>query len=203
MIGSHDSFTYLKATSKVVELFSRFWRCQDKTIKEQYDAGVRCFDVRIFADSLEGKFVWGVGHGLAEVNQQFVNLTAILSFFKKQYEGSIVRIVLEKGDNNAVEKFKSQTNTILKGKNKDIIWELVIKDNWEVLYRSDKFVCNDYCCHLFNWDPTKGVWENLKHIDLSASSIKSYAKNNNPTITQQMINDRDIIYFMDYVGIDE
>ena len=198
MIGSHDSFTYLKATSKVVELFSRFWRCQDKTIKEQYDNGVRCFDVRVFGDTVNNKFIWRIAHGAAELLQTFISLTAVLSYFKTQYPESIVRIVLEKGDQSIVDKFKKQSETILKGKNKNLIWELVIKDNWEVIYHNDQYRCVDYSCHLFNWDTSKGVWENLKHINLSASSIKGYAKDHNPEITQEMIDDKDVIHFMDY-----
>ena len=40
MLGSHDSFTYMVARNGIVDTFTSFWRCQEKTIKEQYDLGV-------------------------------------------------------------------------------------------------------------------------------------------------------------------
>lgn len=201
MLGSHDSFTYLKATSKLVETFSMFWRCQDKTIKEQYDDGVRCFDVRVAADTFNGKNVWTTAHGLAEFNQTFVSLTSIMSFFKKQYPGSVLRIVLECDCDNEeiVERFKKQCTTIQKSY-KAQIWQLVIKKPWTILYNNDNLSVNDCACHLFGWDMERSVWENITHFDFSSMSIKSYAKKHNPQMTQEMKDDPNIVYFMDYAG---
>lgn len=47
IIGTHNSMTYLEPKKWWFKLCPIFWRCQKKTIQEQWDAGVRCFDLRI------------------------------------------------------------------------------------------------------------------------------------------------------------
>ena len=37
MLGSHNTFTYKSAKWKIFNLFSNFWRCQDKIIDKQYN----------------------------------------------------------------------------------------------------------------------------------------------------------------------
>lgn len=47
MIGSHNSMSYLPPKN-IWGKITRLWnKCQDKNIKEQYEAGVRYFDIRI------------------------------------------------------------------------------------------------------------------------------------------------------------
>lgn len=200
MIGSHDSFTYMVARNKIVNTFTGFWRCQDKTIKEQYDLGVRVFDIRVNKDIQEGKFTWQVSHGHAKFNQNFVTLNAICSYFKKQYPEAYLRIVLESGadDEETIEKFKTQATKAFKNY-KSILWCIVIKKPWTTLYIGKAFDTKDYSCHLFNWDVNKDLWENIKSFEISSYSIKSYAKKHNPQITKEMIDDPNVLYFMDYV----
>ena len=79
---------------------------------------------------------------------------------------------------------------------------MVIKSPWTVLYQGKDFkVINDYCCRLFNWNVNRSLWENIKHFDFKLYSIKSWAKKHNPTVTQEMKDDPDKLYFMDYVNI--
>jgi len=47
MLGSHNSFSYLTPTKWWMKLLSPWSKCQNKTIVEQYNAGVRYFDVRV------------------------------------------------------------------------------------------------------------------------------------------------------------
>ena len=47
MLGSHNSFSYLTPTKWWMRLFTPWAKCQNKTIKEQYNAGVRYFDIRV------------------------------------------------------------------------------------------------------------------------------------------------------------
>ena len=206
MLGSHDSFTYMVARNGIVDTFTSFWRCQEKTIKEQYDLGVRMFDIRVNKDIQNGKFTWQVSHGLAKFNQNFVSLNAIGSYFKKQYPDSYFRVVLESGsdDEETVTKFKEQAKKLMTSY-KAMVWQVVIKLPWTVLYRGKDFKeVNDYCCHLFNWNVDHDIWWNIKHfneLDFSAYSIKAWAKKHNPTVTQEMKDDPDKLYFMDYVNI--
>lgn len=46
-IGTHDSATGEKARSWWMKLLTPFWKTQSKTIKEQYEAGCRMFDIRV------------------------------------------------------------------------------------------------------------------------------------------------------------
>ena len=47
MIGSHNSMSYLPPKNLWGKI-TRLWnKCQDKNIREQYEAGVRYFDIRI------------------------------------------------------------------------------------------------------------------------------------------------------------
>ena len=42
MIGSHNSYTYLKAVNKpIFNKFTKYWRCQYKSIKEQKEDETR------------------------------------------------------------------------------------------------------------------------------------------------------------------
>ena len=45
--GSHNSWTYLKPKKWWMYLIRWAAKCQSKNIIEQYNAGVRCFDLRL------------------------------------------------------------------------------------------------------------------------------------------------------------
>jgi hypothetical protein len=46
--GSHNSMSYLKPLNKWHRIFRFLFRCQTKTIEEQYNSGVRVFDISLF-----------------------------------------------------------------------------------------------------------------------------------------------------------
>ena len=52
MIGSHDSYTFHKATKGIYNksLVRRTWKAQNMSLDEQYEHGVRMFDVRVCRD---------------------------------------------------------------------------------------------------------------------------------------------------------
>lgn len=47
ILGSHNSMSYLRPRRWWMHLIRIFARCQSKTIQQQVDGGVRCFDLRI------------------------------------------------------------------------------------------------------------------------------------------------------------
>lgn len=47
MLGSHNSLTYLEPATLVGKLLKPWVCCQNKTLTEQYDKGVRYFDIRV------------------------------------------------------------------------------------------------------------------------------------------------------------
>ena len=204
MIGSHDTFTYLKTNNILAKACALFWRCQEKTIHEQYKAGIRVFDIRVSLEKDKADFYWWrIGHGFVEVEQRFVNLKNICIYFKKEFKNSIIRIILEKDFNErSIERFKEEANVVIE-EFSDMIWGIYIKKPWTELYNSGKFkVVNDYCCHLFNWNLERSILDNLKEFDISSWNIKSWAKKHNPPkITKKMKDDKETLYFMDYAGI--
>ena len=205
MIGSHNSFTYLPGQNVAVNAVSAFWRCQSHTIKEQYDAGVRVFDVRVVLEKSKGVNWWRVSHGLAKVDQKFISLRSILSYFNDQYPCSLVRIMLEEGgnDNSIVTIFKNEVNKIIETNMRNCVWQMVIKKPWKVLYDCGRFkTYHDDACHLFNWNVNQSLAWNIKNFDWSfkSSSIKKYAKSHNPAIiTKEMVEDPTTLWFYDYI----
>lgn len=62
MIGTHNSWTYLRPTKWWMRMLAWTGRCQSLSIPEQLAAGVRCFDLRIrYKDGLPV-----VAHGMIE-----------------------------------------------------------------------------------------------------------------------------------------
>lgn len=201
MIGSHNTFTYLKATNCLCNIFKAFWKCQEISLQEQYNMGIRVFDIRV-SETNDDKKCWQVKHGIAKVNQKFLTLSDICSFFKSNYPESVVRIMLEdkSDDESILDRFTKESETVI-DKYKDMIWTIYIKRPWKMLYQGRQLNVKEYCCYLFNWDVDASLVTNIKNFSFKASSIKKWAKNNNPKITKEMIEDKDILYFMDYVNI--
>ena len=78
LIGSHNSFTYLKPRKWWMRFFTIFARCQSKDIFEQYNIGARYFDLRIrFLGSTISTVI--IAHGLMEYDISLGELNAILT----------------------------------------------------------------------------------------------------------------------------
>lgn len=190
MIGSHDSFTYLTPSNKWINLIRRFWRCQDKSITEQYKLGVRFFDIRVFRDEVDGKKVWRVAHGPAELTRIFISIRAICNYFTVTLKDCKFRIWLEKGSDEDWEEFKHEAEPLID--EFDGFIQSYRKSNYELLFQKKTYpVIDYYACKM------EKVSNLLK--GLYTNPIKSWAKKHNPEITQEMIDDPDTCYLMDYV----
>ena len=110
MIGSHNTFTYLTPSCKIHNLTKRWWKTQCKTIKEQYDFGVRMFDIRV---CLKGN-KWTYCHGLVNFKESKRNLMEICSYMKTYFPEAIYRIVLEKGNELTQRIFINETRHLCK-----------------------------------------------------------------------------------------
>lgn len=194
MIGSHNSFTYLKAVNgNLFNKFASFWRCQDKSIQEQYDSGVHFYDVRVTEETFGGKNMWRVCHGKVNVNKLFVSLKVLVKSFLVIDKNIKLRIIYEKGD--SLDKFTDEVSDVIT-EYKDNITQVVAKDDWKVIYENwGDIRLIDYSYVPFQ--SNKSFLQNLKTIKLS--TIKKWATKHNPEITQEMIDDKSTIYFMDYV----
>lgn len=90
ILGSHNSWSYLPPKKWWMKLFSFTARCQDLNIEEQYNLGVKCFDLRIrFKD---GELI--VAHGLIEYDINRQELFKLLEYL--DFKGDVsVRILHE------------------------------------------------------------------------------------------------------------
>ena len=95
-IGTHDSVTGEKGMWYCIPLIP-FARTQSKTLKEQYDAGCRLFDLRVKLH--RGK--WKCAHGIWITKRDAWSIFAELNTF----EGIYVNLTYE-GDADHLEEFK-------------------------------------------------------------------------------------------------
>jgi len=194
MLGTHNSFTFAK-TNKFNELFSLYWRCQEKTIGLQYNLGVRFFDIRI-KNNKHNK--WIICHGLATFKEyQFNSIIELCEYIESNFRNLYYRIILENNSNNGKDKFKKEIIGI-ENKYKRLLY-YALKKPWICLYDNMNFKeIKAYNCCLFNWHVDKSFFYNLKHINLR-QTIKRWAKENNLKISEDIINNKDILYFIDYL----
>lgn len=134
MIGSHDTMTYLKSTSWLYNNCKKYWKCQCKTLDEQYKFGIRMFDFRVYLS--KGK--WKFAHGKVNLSHKgFPTLLSLVEFMKEKYPLAIYRIWLEKGDDDDIAEFKRQTEIIKKKieeGNNYLVWKIGIKSYKEWQY---------------------------------------------------------------------
>lgn len=189
MIGSHDSFTYKKPNNPIWSLFSFMWRTQNKSLEQQYASGVRYFDIRI----RRTKQSWQPCHGLVDLGVgTFPTLYSLVNTLEFKLPNSYFRIILERGDDS---EFKKEVPDIIT--NHKVVF-IGIKKDWKVLKDKECAFLIDY-----SWVPFKSNYSIINNIKnwwntTRFSTIKSWAKKNNPEITE-LIKDNNIVYFMDFV----
>lgn len=193
MLGSHDSYTYQRANNPLLNKIKRYWRTQTKSIDEQYEAGVRFFDIRVKRNVVwignKVYIFWQTCHGLAEFDETFHDIPAICKYFDDKYKGSIYRIWLEKGTESDEEVFKNQIDCCARFCPN--LMQAVIKKGEIEIYRSVNHPKLNYYPYK-DWT-VKGIVKNLFKCP-----IKDWAKKHNPKITKEIL-DSDEIYFIDYV----
>lgn len=195
MIGSHNTFTYLPPKNKFYNLFKWLWRCQNKTIDEQYKLGVRYFDIRVDGTS---KIGYKFAHGLVTLNTGYKELTYIIIKFKNQFPNAKCRIILEKGNVNdfIIKVIKVLSDNTLYSILEGYVHQIIVKNNWKIIYNNSKMnlEIKDYSYVPVYSD--KSFWYNLIHFKFN--TIKRHSKSN-PVITTEMVEDKNVVYFMDYV----
>lgn len=184
MIGTHDSYTFLKARKKWLEVFSFLWRTQVLTIEEQKKLGVKYFDVRVRRDGDR----WRVCHGFVDFNLTFKTLKGIMAKFPSSY----VRIILERGSKEDGDIFAKELSAI-KSKVLDFA---CIKKGWEVLLPGALQI-KDYS--YIPWHSGWSFWGNLTNMNFF-STVKRFARAHNPIITEKMVQDKRTVHFMDYIN---
>lgn len=107
-LGSHNSMTYLPPKHWWMKPFNFIARCQSLSIKEQYEYGVRLFDIRIAYDKkLKPEF----RHGSMTYKG---NVYDVLKYLNSVDESVYVRLWLEKGSKQEEELFKRECSYLEK-----------------------------------------------------------------------------------------
>lgn len=100
LIATHNSVTGERGRGLLSWLVAPFSKCQGKTLKEQYDAGCRYFDIRVFKDK-DG--VWRCGHGLWTARK---GLSEVWSEIRAEYPDAYYSITIEKGGEAMYKEFR-------------------------------------------------------------------------------------------------
>ena len=206
MIGSHDTFTYLKPCNPIYKLSSRWWRTQCKSIDEQYAFGVRFFDIRVCRDGNK----WRLCHGVVNLKMTFPTIKDICNFMDMKCPVAIYRIVLEKGNYKDERIFINEVQGLC---NKFTgLWRVDIKASkvWtgEVDDNNISLFKKGYLFALSN------VWEEPVHelhgfvttsnfykVNLRKEAMKingSLTFFDNKASLKEMIDDKVNLYFIDY-----
>lgn len=129
-IGTHNSATGEKGNGWLSWLVTPFAKCQSKTIKEQYDAGCRMFDIRV--KWVDGYF--RCAHGLW-ISERFAY--DILDEIDK-LGNSIVILTYEGSLNENQEKDFIESANLMKDTFPNITWrEVCVKKGWKCIIPSE------------------------------------------------------------------
>lgn len=131
-IGSHDSMSYATPEKWYYKPFHFVAKCQSKTIQEQYDLGIRLFDLRVRWD----KDCWKFSHGRIIFKTEPVE--DILKFLNSKKD-CLVRLVLEynsptKDIDEISERFVEYCEKWIDVYNHTKFYEFTRKYDWKKLY---------------------------------------------------------------------
>lgn len=192
-LGSHNSLSYLKPRQWWLRPFAWVGRCQSLTIPEQWNHGVRYFDIRIRfkVDKVIS------GHGLIDYD---VNMWDWLEYLNKRAESEkvkcVVRLMLETKGRNDDARFKCYVK-VWKSFYPNLIFVGGLrKEPFEVIAEVDS-VPEKHCYQLFQDYSAKTLWQKLKGIKFPYPRYWAKRKNN-----EYRQNAKDGVYtILDFVEI--
>lgn len=166
LIATHNSVTGESGKGLLSWLVGLFSKCQCKTLKEQYEAGCRYFDIRVFKD-MDG--VWRCGHGLWTAGK---SLTEIWTEIVLCYTDAYFSITIEKGGEAIYKEFKEDFPFSIKYYGEDckrLTYIAVKHPQWHVMeeFARNPFLKTDYeILDANNWRrfiPIPWLWKKLRH----------------------------------------
>lgn len=191
MIGSHNSATYLKEKSWWMTILRPWTRCQTKTLREQYNSGIRYFDFRIKIFDTEFGYKATICH-----NNVLYEKSLFEALCDIDHNDVYIRLILDyrKEPENAErlsELFKSIINFIhdhydLKIDNAITFW------NWKEYIPSSFNIQEDHysvdASHWYEWILGPFLFNKLKE--------KSYKKHFNELRNKEM---KHIVLLKDFI----
>lgn len=134
IIGSHNSCSSYKIKQWYLRLFDWMARCQDKGIEEQYNSGVRCFDLRVRFNEFGTPYIC---HGVMEYKCDIYDVLCYLNSKKCLY----VRLGLESEYKGEQKKFFDMFIENCKATYNNILFQFCYKQpNWTII--ENNFSCN-------------------------------------------------------------
>lgn len=111
VIGSHNSMSYLPLKHWWQKPLRIFARCQSMTLQEQYDAGVRLFDIRVRYSKSDGRMIFC--HNMVIYDYSVEDFVSDLERFE---EPVYIRFILDirKKPKNAEENLNSFLSFLFK-----------------------------------------------------------------------------------------
>lgn len=100
ILGTHNSFTYLKPRIWAFRMFKFCYQCQNRTIHQQYNDGVRYFDFRLSFDKNEN---FQIRHKLVSFKLSFYDFLDIIKMLNNKKD-VVIRMVLERNKNKNDEQ---------------------------------------------------------------------------------------------------
>ena len=174
LVGSHNSFSYLPPKQWYLRPFAWIARCQNLNIQEQWNQGVRYFDIRIRfkVDKVIS------GHGLIDYD---VNVLDWLEYLNKRAESEnqecVVRLMLETKGEAYDNRFKRYVRGLKSFYPNLIFVGGLRKEPFEVIAEVDS-VPEEHCYQLFQDYGAKTWWQKLKGIKFPYPRYWAKRKNN-------------------------
>lgn len=195
MIATHDSLTFLAPRLWIMRPLSPLWCTQTKNLLQQAQAGCTYFDLRVrwHAPSRQ----WRACHGLVDLRSQWTLLADLIRETLAVEPKARLRIILERGNQEACQIFKIEINSIMMRFPQLPIAFIGIKKGWQVIHRDDPPILDR---SFVPWLSGLTLRQNLKrilHQRLWKSSIRKWAKDH--PVTKEMIADPNMLYFVDHL----
>lgn len=128
--ATHNSVTGEEGSGLLSWLVTPFSRCQSKTLEEQYEAGVRYFDIRVFRDKY-GE--WRCGHGLWTAKKTF---RYVLYTFLYMHTDIRYSLTIEKGGEEEYTAFKETWGDPF-ARDPNLTYVAVKHPSWHVMAMQD------------------------------------------------------------------
>lgn len=154
-LASHNSFSSYQPKRWWMKLINPFAKCQDKSISQQYDDGVRMFDIRVRPHTCEA------AHGL--VVYEYVNIAHALEWLDTVDEKVYVRLCCE-GKLEDTEWFKDYFSRCVEDFPNITFFGGYIKQGWTKVIDCEDPICLELYRTFNHYKSEKGWNNKLKSI---------------------------------------